>query len=59
MLKPHKSEVLSESMSYPIDILLATYNVEKYLDQQYSEWRLIIRDDESTDSTLQILSKYV
>lgn len=54
-------------MNDSIDILLATYNGEKYLDQQiisiieqqYSNWNLIIRDDGSTDSTLQILSKYV
>ena len=54
-------------MNDSIDILLATYNGEKYLDQQiisileqqYSNWRLIIRDDGSSDSTLQILSKYL
>lgn len=48
-----------------IDILLSTYNSEKYLLQQiesffyqtYSNWRLIIRDDGSTDGTLQILNK--
>lgn len=49
-----------------IDILLSTYNGEKYLEQQidsvikqgYSNWRLIIRDDGSTDNTRQILSEY-
>ena len=53
-------------MNNSIDILLATYNGEEYLEQQinsvieqqYNNWRLIIRDDGSTDSTLQILSKY-
>jgi len=48
-----------------IDILLSTYNGEKYLmqqiqsffDQTYTNWRLIIRDDGSTDQTLVILNK--
>jgi rhamnosyltransferase len=42
-----------------IDILLATYNGEKYLDSQitsivnqtYKEWTLYIRDDVSFDNT--------
>ena len=46
-----------------IDILLSTYNSEKYLMQQiesffnqtYTNWRLIIRDDGSTDGTLKLL----
>lgn len=49
-----------------IDILLATYNGEKYLKQQldsilnqtYSKFRLLISDDCSTDSTKQILEEY-
>lgn len=49
-----------------IDILLSTYNGEKYLSQQidsilnqtYTEWRLLIRDDSSSDSTLNILNEY-
>lgn len=43
-----------------IDILLATYNGEKYLDsllssiesQTFSDWRILISDDGSTDKTL-------
>ena len=50
-----------------IDILLATYNGEKYISQQiysiisqtYSDWRLIIHDDGSTDSTVEIIMKFV
>lgn len=44
-----------------VDILLSTYNGEKYLDdlikslylQTYKNWNLIIRDDQSTDSTIE------
>lgn len=49
-----------------IDILMATYNGEKYLrpqldsilQQSNQEWRLIIRDDCSTDRTVQIIKEY-
>lgn len=50
-----------------VDILLATYNGEQYLKEQlvsilsqsYSEFRLLISDDSSTDSTREILKEYV
>ncbi len=49
-----------------IDILLATYNGEKYLDaqieslfeQSYKNWRIIAHDDGSTDSTPDILRRW-
>ena len=49
-----------------IDILMATYNGERYLKEQiesilkqtYSNFRLIISDDCSTDSTRNILEEY-
>jgi glycosyltransferase involved in cell wall biosynthesis len=49
-----------------VDILMATYNGEKYiaeqinsiLKQSHTDWRLFIRDDCSTDGTLQIISEY-
>lgn len=49
-----------------IDILLSTYNGERYLEEQiqslieqsYSDWQLIVRDDGSTDRTLDILERY-
>lgn len=49
-----------------IDILMATYNGEQYLREQiesilcqtYSEFRLIISDDCSTDNTRKIIKEY-
>lgn len=49
-----------------IDILMAVYNGEKYIkdqidsiiNQTISNWRLVILDDCSTDSTLDILNEY-
>ncbi len=53
-------------MEEQIDILLATYNGEKYLEEQidsilnqtYKNIKLIISDDCSTDNTIDILKKY-
>lgn len=49
-----------------IEILLATYNGEKYvnllldslLNQTYKEWQLLIRDDGSKDGTQKIIENY-
>jgi glycosyltransferase involved in cell wall biosynthesis len=49
-----------------IAILLATYNGENYLDaqiksilcQDYTEWKLFISDDGSTDTTKNIINNY-
>ena len=50
-----------------VNVLMSTYNGEKYLSQQIEsiinqkgnfDLRLIIRDDGSTDSTPEILEKY-
>lgn len=49
-----------------IDILLATYNGEKYIKdllnslkaQNYQGWRLIVSDDCSTDSTVNIIKDF-
>lgn len=49
-----------------VDVLLATYNGEKYLKEQidsileqtYSDFRLLISDDGSTDGTRKILEEY-
>jgi len=53
-------------MTYLIDILLPTYNGEKFLsaqidsliDQTYRDWRLIIRDDLSSDNTPSLIYEY-
>lgn len=50
-----------------IDILMATYNGEKYIENQilslfqqtHKEWKLYIHDDGSTDNTLNIIKKYM
>lgn len=49
-----------------VDILMATYNGEMYVEQQiqsilkqtYTDWRLYIRDDGSKDKTNTILKEY-
>lgn len=49
-----------------VDILMATYNGEKYLKEQiesivnqtFTNWRLLIHDDGSTDSTLEIMRHF-
>ena len=49
-----------------IDIVLATYNGEKYIGEQidsiinqtFKEWRLIIRDDGSKDKTAELIEEY-
>lgn len=49
-----------------IEILLATYNSEKYLpdqldslfEQTFGDWHLTVQDDGSTDKTVEILRKY-
>ena len=49
-----------------IEILLSTYNGEKYVEelleslnnQTYKDFNVIVRDDGSTDRTLDIIKKY-
>lgn len=48
-----------------IDILLATYNGGKYIEEQissiiaqsYGDWRLFVHDDGSTDNTISVVEK--
>ena len=52
-------------MNNTVTILLATYNGEKYINHQlnsilkqsYTNWRLLIRDDHSTDNTISIIEQ--
>ena len=49
-----------------VDIAMATYNGEKYLKKQiesivsqtFTDWRLFVRDDLSTDNTVNIIREY-
>ena len=49
-----------------VEILMATYNGEKYIKEQidsivnqtYKNWKLLIRDDGSNDKTLDIIREY-
>jgi len=49
-----------------IEILLATYNGEKFLQEQldsilhqtFQDWRIVAHDDGSTDATLEILQQF-
>ena len=49
-----------------VDILLSTYNGKKFLPdlldsilkQTFKDWRLLVRDDCSTDNTKEILNRY-
>lgn len=51
---------------FSVTILLSTYNGSRFLEEQlrsiieqnFTEWKLIIRDDNSTDDTLSIIDKY-
>jgi glycosyltransferase involved in cell wall biosynthesis len=53
-------------MNKMVDILLATYNGEKYIeelldsiiDQTFKNWKLIIHDDGSNDNTVKLIKKY-
>ena len=50
-----------------VDIILPTYNCEKYIEetinsiigQSFESWRLVIIDDKSNDSTLNLIEKYL
>ena len=50
-----------------IEILLTTFNGERFLAEQldsivaqtHENWRILVRDDESTDGTVKILSEFL
>lgn len=54
-------------MAAEVEILLSTYNGEKYLAEQldsilaqtYGNFKVTIRDDHSTDGTIKIIQKYI
>ena len=53
-------------MKAMIDILMSTYNGGRFVEQQidsiiaqtFTDWRLLIRDDGSSDGTAEIVSRY-
>ena len=55
-----------KNKSPKVQILLATYNGEKFLpeqldsivNQEYKLWEILIHDDGSVDNTMSILKKY-
>lgn len=59
-------EIQLPKESTPIVILMATYNGGAYLEKQirsiinqnYTNWELIIRDDNSTDNTVEIIKRF-
>ena len=62
-----KESVPSIKGLHEIDILLSTYNGEKHLPEQieslfeqtFNDWRLMIRDDGSTDATVPLVQSLV
>jgi glycosyltransferase involved in cell wall biosynthesis len=57
---------MNVDVTVQVDILLSTYNGERYLSAQidsllhqtYSNWKLIIRDDLSSDNTMSLINHY-
>lgn len=55
-----------EEMEDTVAILMATYNGDKYIEEQiqsiinqtYKNWQLFIRDDGSSDETLKIIKNF-
>ena len=49
-----------------VNILLSTYNGEQFLaeqvksiqEQTYQEWQLLIRDDGSSDGTVEVIKQF-
>ena len=64
---PRDERAREDFVKVKIDVLMATYNGEKYLreqmdsilEQSYGDFRLLISDDMSTDATREILNEYV
>lgn len=58
---------MADSEKETVCILLASYNGENFISDQldsllaqsYTDWKLFIRDDGSTDKTISIITKYI
>jgi len=57
---------VNESLTYRFDVLLATHNCSKFIcpfleslqGQTVSDWRLVIRDDFSSDDSVNLINEY-
>jgi glycosyltransferase involved in cell wall biosynthesis len=57
---------MNQSMKLMVDILLSTYNGQRYIREQldsivaqtFSAWRILIRDDGSSDDTVRTIQKH-
>src|ERR1017187_5754553 len=62
---PWENGAMSSSAA-EVEVLLATWNGERFIEEQleslfrqtFQNFRLIVRDDASTDSTLEIVERY-
>ncbi len=66
MTNPHSLDDMASDTVANVDILLATYNGAAFLEAQldsilaqtHENWRLVIRDDGSTDKTTEIIEAF-
>ena len=66
MTNPHSPDDMASGTVVNVDILLATYNGAAFLEAQldsilaqtHKNWRLVIRDDGSTDKTPEIIEAF-
>lgn len=57
---------MANNSKFSVDVLLSTYNGERYLlpflnslaDQTFTDWKLIVRDDCSRDNSAEIVRKF-
>ena len=62
-----RQEYVMAGMAPTVDILLATYNgeaflaeqIESVLAQSFTDWRLLVRDDGSSDESTAVIRRYV
>lgn len=63
--RSNNSRIKQQIDNHEVDIFLSTYNGSKYvselipsiINQTYQNWRFLIRDDGSTDDTIELIQK--